>query len=564
MDRITRTCKLGAALAALALPGMAAAALAKNDRGAAATSPLAAYARARVAGADGALQDAAKGYAAVLAARPDDAEIAARAYRQSLIAGNFALALKSATVLDAAGAIPADGRLLLLARAVKAKDWASAEAAIDATAKDGSFDFLVPVLRAWVAQASGKADPIAILDAPTGSALTGALSAEHRALILLAAGRVDEGATAAQAQVLTTDGGSTGLKLGAAARLQAAGRKEQALAILRGDDPAVLAARQLVTAGKPIRAGALDAAGGIATLLVRVGEAVQSDPRSPLALTLARLANYLDPTNDGATLVLARLLAVAGQGETSLALLAKFQPDSLYIAQAQDLRVAVLTELERKDEALALAKSNSTGSDATLADFVRAGDLLVSLDRHGEAATYYTQAIALAEKSPELADRLWSLWLLKGGAHERAGNWAEAKPALEQAVKLGPLQPAALNYLGYAQLERRENVKAAMALIERASSLRPEDPAITDSLGWAHFLVGDVARAIPALERAVQGQPADPTINEHLGDAYWAAGRRFEARHAWRAAEVFADTAEVARRAKIKADQGFTPDLAAR
>lgn len=564
MDRITRTCKLGLALTALALPAMAPAALAKNSRGAAATSPLAAYARARVAGADGALQEAAKGYAAVLAVRPDDAEIAARAYRQSLIAGNFPLALRSATVLDASGAIPADGRLLLLARAVKAKDWAGAEAAIAATAKDGSFDFLVPVLRAWVAQASGSGDPIAILDAPTGSALTGALSAEHRALILLAAGRVDEGATAAQAQVLTSDGGSTGLKLGAAARLQAAGRKEQALAVLRGDEPVIAAARRLAEAGKPIRAGTLDAAGGIAALLIRVGEAVQTDPRSPLALTLARLANYLDPANDGATVVLARLLAVAGQGQVSLGLLAKLPPDSVYLAPAQDLRVAVLTELGRKDEALTLAKSNSAGADATLADYVRAGDLLVSLERHAEAADYYTRAIEVAQKSPELADRMWSLWLLKGGAHERAGSWAEAKPALEQAVKLGPLQPAALNYLGYAQLERRENVPAAMALIERASGLRPEDPAITDSLGWAHFLIGDVARAIPALERAVQGQPADPTINEHLGDAYWAAGRRFEARHAWRAAEVFADTAEVARRAKIKADQGFTPDLAAR
>ncbi|MGV2481571.1 UNVERIFIED_CONTAM: hypothetical protein IGO34_32760, partial [Salmonella enterica subsp. enterica serovar Weltevreden] len=85
----------------------------------------------------------------------------------------------------------------------------------------------------------------------------------------------DEGATAAQAQVLTSDGGSTGLKLGAAARLQAAGRKEQALAVLRGDEPAIAAARRLVEANKPIRAGTLDAAGGIAALLIRVGEAVQ-------------------------------------------------------------------------------------------------------------------------------------------------------------------------------------------------------------------------------------------------------------------------------------------------
>lgn len=562
MDRITRTCSLALVAALLAGPAPGAAAIAKSSRGSGST--LAAYARARVAGADGALQDAARGYAAVLAARPGDAEVAARAYRQALIGGDFALAYRSATVLDAAGAMPADGRLLLLARALKAKDWAGATAATDAIAKDGSFDFLVPVLRAWVAQASGKEDPIAILDAPTGSALTGALSAEHRALILLAVGRTDEGATAAQAQVLASDGGSIGLKLGAAQRLQAAGRKAQALAVLRGDDAPILAARKLVEAGKPLRAGSPDAAGGIAAVLVRVGEAVQSDPRSPLALTLARLANHLDPGNDGATLVLARLLAVAGQGDTALALLTRLPADSLYAAPAEDLRVAVLTELGRKTEALALAQANSRGADATLADLVRAGDLLVSLDRQAEAAGYYTRALAVADKSPEMADKVWSLWLLKGGAHDRAGDWPAAKAALEQAVRLGPLQPAALNYLGYAQLERRENVAAAMALIERAASLRPDDAAITDSLGWAHFLVGDVGKAIPALERAVQGQPADPTINEHLGDAYWAAGRRFEARHAWRAAEVFADTAELARRAKIKADQGFTPDLAAR
>ena len=125
-------------------------------------------------------------------------------------------------------------------------------------------------------------------------------------------------------------------------------------------------------------------------------------------------------------------------------------------------------------------------------------------------------------------------------------------------------QPVALNYLGYAQLERRENVKAAMSLIEQASALKPDDPSITDSLGWAHYLTGDVHRAIPALERAVQGQPSDATINEHLGDAYWAAGRRYEARYAWSAAAVFADTADIAARAKAKAEGGFTPALAAR
>lgn len=562
MDRITRTCSL-ALIAALLMPVTAAEA-ARTKGVKLSASPLAAYARARAAGADGALAEAAKGYAAVLAVRPDDAAIAARAYRQALIAGDIPLALKSATLLDAAGALPADGRLLFLAKAIRSKDWAGAEAAIDAAAKDGSFDFLVPVLRAWVALGSGKADPRAILDAPSGSALTGALVAEQRALILFTQGALDEAAMVAQAQALTAENGGNGLKLAAAARLQAAGRKQQALALLRGDDPAVVAARRLIESGKPLRIGTPDIAGGVAHLLIRVGEAVQADPRSPLALTLARIAWYLDPTNDSGTVILARLLAVADQGESALKLLDGVAADSPFAGAAVDTRVAILTDLGRREEALKLAQSKSAGPDATLADFVRTGDLLVALERQSEAAVAYGRALAIAEGAPEMADRLWSLWLLKGGAHERAGEWGEAKPALEKSVQLGPLQPAALNYLGYAQLERRENVKAAMALIERASSLRPEDPAITDSLGWAHFLVGNVQQAIPALERAVQGQPADPTINEHLGDAYWAAGRRFEARHAWRAAALFADTAEVERRAKAKAESGFTPELAAR
>ena len=102
-------------------------------------------------------------------------------------------------------------------------------------------------------------------------------------------------------------------------------------------------------------------------------------------------------------------------------------------------------------------------------------------------------------------------------------------------------RPAVLNYLGYAQLERRENLEEAEKLILRASQLRPKDSAITDSLGWVYYVRGNLPKAIETLERAVQGQPDEPTINEHLGDAYWAAGRRIDARYAWRAALLGAD-----------------------
>ena len=97
---------------------VASAAQAKKETIVDPSSVLQAYARARLAGSDGALEQAARAYSTVLAARPDDAAIAARAYRQALIAGDFPLALKAASALAKAGALPADGPLLFLSRAL--------------------------------------------------------------------------------------------------------------------------------------------------------------------------------------------------------------------------------------------------------------------------------------------------------------------------------------------------------------------------------------------------------------------------------------------------------------
>ena len=116
-----------------------------------------------------------------------------------------------------------------------------------------------------------------------------------------------------------------------------------------------------------------------------------------------------------------------------------------------------------------------------------------------------------------------------------------------------------MNYLGYSQLERRENLDEAERLIRKASELRPKDSAITDSLGWTYFVRGKVPEAIITLERAVRDEPGEPTINEHLGDAYWTAGRRIEARYAWNAALIHADE-KAAVRIRAKIDFGLTPE----
>ena len=138
----------------------------------------------------------------------------------------------------------------------------------------------------------------------------------------------------------------------------------------------------------------------------------------------------------------------------------------------------------------------------------------------------------MIDQSPNAYD----VWLQYGGALDRAGRWPEARAALERAVALGPDQPLALNYLGYARIEHREAIPQSEAMLEHAARLKPDDASITDSLAWAYVQHGQLARALPMLEQAAEGEPTNETIAEHLGDAYWAAGRRFEARYAWRAA----------------------------
>ena len=513
------------------------------------------YVRARAADARGSLAEAARGYGQALAARPDDPVIALRAYRQGLAAGDFAVAIRAATALDKAGALPADGMLLLAAKAIRDKDWTAADAAITRVDKDAGFNFLAPVLTAWARQGSGRDDALAALDGPFASSLTNAYAAEHRALMLFALGRADDAVTAVQALGATGDPRMTGLRIAAAARLVTLDRRETALSVLRGDDPLIRAARARVEAGKPLSGGITTPAQAASELFARLAADIGREKSSPIVLALSRIAEYLDPTSAAARFTSARALAAGGYDGDAAALLDRIGADSPYGGVAADARVTLLLGQGEEQRALAIATAAAAAPGARLPDLARLGDIHARLKQYREASAAYDRAIAFAERSgDEDKDALWTLWLLKGGALEQGGDWQAALPALKKAAELAPDQPAVLNYLGYAQLERGENVKQAAAMVARASALRPDDPSITDSLGWAYYMNGDTARAIETLERAVVGEPADPTINEHLGDAYWRAGRRYEARYAWRAASVQAEGATLQRLTEKLAD----------
>lgn len=463
-----------------------------------------------------------------MAAVPGDEVVAIRAYRNALASGDLLLAHRAAAVLKRSDVAPADVSLLDLAEAIRTNNRVATD---DALGRVGAspLDFLAPVIRAWLAFDRGV-DPFPILDNANESGLSRRYIAEHRALLLIASGRTDEGLAALRV-AMSADPGSLDLRWDAAMLLSAKGQRKAALAVLEGEDALLAALR-----GKLRRGTKPNAAFGTSRAFTRLASDLAGQETRTLSIVLTRAALSLDPGDDRARLLLADALTGEDAFGSALATLDMIRKDTAFFAPAQAKKIELIKARGQAETALGIAAALAAPDDASVADRQRYADLLAEAGRETDAAKIYA---AVLERAGGAAT--WVQHLQLGGALERAGQWDAALPHLRKAVELAPDQAIALNYLGYSLVDRGEQVAEGQALLERASKLRPDDPAITDSLGWAYFRSGDVARALPLLERAAQGNPSSSTINEHLGDAYWKVGRRFEARYAWRAAAVYAE-----------------------
>jgi len=414
---------------------------------------------------------------------------------------------------------------------------ARATAVTDRVAREDVFTFIVPVIRGWIALGKGGGDPLLAFAGAPASQMAAGYARDHRMLIGMAMGQAK---SFEDLRLVTAahDGRSLRLQLAGAALLARRGDKAGALALLQGRASALGMARALVEAGKPLD-GAIDTpALGLAELFAQLAIDLKGDGKSPLSLLLARQANYLAPGNVAATLVAAELLASNDYRDVALALLAQVPAHDPLAETARQERSQILFAKGDKEAALNEAKKAAAAPDADGSDYVELGNILSDMDRPAEAASAFQRAI---DFDVAAGQPMWPHLFLKAGALDRAGDWAGAKLLLNKAIALDPRQPIVLNYLGYGMIEHRENLDEAQGYIQRASALAPQDAAIADSLGWVYYKQGNYTGAIAALERAVATDPAQSVMHEHLGDAYWAAGRRIEARYAWRAALVQAD-----------------------
>ena len=519
------------------------------------------YVQARAAAMSGDHARAAQLLAGLAESQPDQSDIARKALSEAIGAGNMPLALSLAHAVPAAK-LPVDARMLLVIEEIRRRHPERAAQWLASVGGSGDLTDLLPLINGWTAAERGDAaQALSAFDQARARGLLSALEPEERAFILLKFRRTAEAEPFARQAVSRAGARDARLRLAFADAFLAAGDRARALMIVDGMGEGEAAARARIAAGK--NAGqAIDnlpeALGEVLTAFA--GDLVRLQPGSP-PIGLVQVARYANPQNSSATALLALLLAGQDRSEEALALLRTVSPGDALMPQIRDVQVRILRDDKRFNEAYQIAAAAAGAPNADLGDFSRFGDVLQAMKRHNEAADAYGRAIAIAQ-AQKLDNQLWSLLLLRASALEDANRWPEARAALQQALTLAPDQPLLLNFLGYAKLERGEDMDAAEAMIRKASNLAPDEASITDSLGWAEFKRGKVDDAIATLQRAAEKDPSQAEIQEHLGDALYRSGRRYEARYAWNASLVTAED-EIATRVKAKLASGLTPANAA-
>ncbi|WP_339690622.1 tetratricopeptide repeat protein [uncultured Parasphingorhabdus sp.] len=525
------------------------------------SSALNRFVAARLAESSDELQTAAAIYAESLKEQPDNDLLAGKAFVSAIGVGDFDLAVKSVRTLQLRGKADPEMPLLPFAAAFAQRDWNGAERAIVELEALKNFKFMQPFLQAWLETARGQ-DATATLSLAQADT-TARYYLEEQLILNRLASRKESDAIGLLARLVErNEARMAPLRVAAARHFWANNDPATAQEILkfRSSGPEQKLSQQIESGKKKGVALKVTPAAGLGFLFQRLSNDLMAQRAEFLSLVMAQAGAHIAGKSDYASLTLGRAFASAESHDLAVAEFDRIAVESPYYLVALGSRIASLVTNGHYDRALTRLDSALKFNPDAPELYILQGQALQTMGDNRAAASSFESAVALGEKQDQPALVMANYWLALGGAQEQAGIWPAALQSLRKANELLPNSPTILNYMGYAQLERRENKEEAVAAIKQAHDLRSDSPAITDSLGWAYYITGEHDRAIGYLENALEGEPKDPTINEHLGDAYWTVGRLYEARYAWRSAELFAE-GDDARRLASKIDLGLRPDL---
>lgn len=477
----------------------------------------------------------------------------------------FQAALFSGDVSRAAGAAPAEGeasvmvvRLGLLTRAVEAlavNDAATAKAImVDQTVGFPHRQASV-LLTPWAAAAAGDEEKALTRPSLRGDRLVEVFGLLTQAQLFERFNRFEE--AEANYKILAGFGDASAIFApDYGAFLERRKRGPEAVAVydaalqVRPNDPTLTAARERAARKRKAPAMPTIREGSARALLIPAS-AMLADKQYPLALAYLRLSARLDPNREELWVELGDVYTGLNDAENARSAYAQVKVGSREYAAARSRLAWSLQAAGDKDKALKMAADGAAGGNRdallTYADILRANE------RYAESVAVITRVI---DVDGDKAD--WRLFFMRAVARDRSDDWTGAEADLQKALTLQPDEPELLNYLGYAWIDRGQNLGAAMDMVQKAVAANPRSGAMIDSLGWAYFRMGDYRNAVEYLERAVTLEPSDTDINDHLGDAYWMVGRQIEARFQWTRVLQLKPEAAMKAKAESKLANGLT------
>ncbi len=499
------------------------------------------------------LAEAARLYMSSLERDPQNPQLLTFAFFYAASAGRLDDAAKLAQRLVATTPDDRAARLTLAVVAMKKHDYKKARAEIAKSAKGPFTSFTVALIDGWAAAGAGDGDAAeADLKLLHAQHSADGLAYFNEAMLAELLGKKDVADTDYKAALEAS--GKTPRVIDAYGRfLERNGRADEARALYQevehddAFDSITQPGLERIAKGVIPQPLAPRAEDGAAEALFGIAASLNDDSSRDVSILYLRLALYLQPKLDLATILLANRFEALDKYDDAIDAYRMVGNDSPFYRLAAVSIAVDEARLDQTDQAIASLQKLSQQYPSDLEIWTALGDTYRQVKRFPDAVKAYDHALEAA--SPP-GKRSWPLYYARAIAEQETGNWDKAEADLKQALVLSPNEPAVLNYLGYTWVDRKHNISEALAMLEKARSLSPQDGYIIDSVGWAYYRLGRYDDAAKTLEEAVQLVPGDPTINDHLGDAYWKVGRKLDAKFQWNHALAFG--AEAREKAQIE------------
>ncbi len=164
------------------------------------------------------------------------------------------------------------------------------------------------------------------------------------------------------------------------------------------------------------------------------------------------------------------------------------------------------------------------------------GSLCFSLGQIYFAKGEYGQAVTTLERAKTLLPQDARVDTLLAAALRQTGRGDDLKVHFENALRLQPNNPVALNNMAFYLAESGGDLDEALKLARRAVEIKRDDPNFSDTLGWVYTKKNMNDAAAQIFTHLVEKQPNNPTVRYHLGVALLGKGDEAGARLAFRAA----------------------------